>query len=210
MRLLLVRHGDAHAGLQGLVPGRRGCGGLTELGRDQAASLRDYLGRHDRVRPDALLASTLPRAVETARIIAPALGFDTVEEQCDLCEVHTGEADGLEWAEYGERYGTFVMQDEPERVFAPEGESWNSFHARVESMLARVAREYAGQTVVAVCHAGVIMASLRVLLGMPRSGRHSGLRPTNTGITEWEHDGTTRLWTLRSFNETPHLVPTVS
>src|SRR5205823_4786823 len=126
VRLTLVRHGDAHAGFHGLVPGLRGCGGLTDLGRRQAASLRDYLSSHDRVKADVLVASTLPRAIETAQIIAPALGFEEVEQHCDLCEVHTGEADGLEWAEYGTRYGTFMMQDEPDRVFAPQGESWNS------------------------------------------------------------------------------------
>lgn len=124
----------------------RGCGGLTDEGRGQASALADYLATHDRVKADALLASTLPRA------------------------------------------------------------SWNSFHGRVQSMLERVAKEYAGQTVVAVCHAGVVMASLRVLLGMPRSGVHSGLHPVNTGLTEWEHDDTTRLWTRHSLNETPHLV----
>ena len=210
VRLILVRHGDAHAGFHGLVPGRRGCGGLTDRGREQAASLRAYLSGHDRVKADVLVASTLPRAIETAQIIAPALGFEAVEESCDLCEVHTGEADGLEWAEYGTRYGTFMMQDEPDRVFAPQGESWNSFHERVQSMLERVAREYTRETVVAVCHAGVIMASVRVLLGMPGGGVLGGLRPTNTGLTEWEHDDATKLWTLHSFNETPHLVAPVA
>lgn len=210
MRLILVRHGDAYAGFHGLVPGRRGCGGLTDVGRAQAEALRDYLCGHDRVNADVLIASTLPRAIETAQIIAPALGFAAVEQHCDLCEVHTGEADGLEWAEYGTRYGTFAMQDEPDRVFAPQGESWNSFHERVQSMLERIAGDYAGRTVVAVCHAGVIMASLRVLLGMPRSGAHGGVRPKNTGLTEWERDDATQLWTLHSFNETPHLVATVT
>lgn len=210
MRLILVRHGDAYAGFHGLVPGRRGCGGLTDVGRAQAEALRDYLRGHDRVNADVLIASTLPRAIETAQIIAPALGFAAVEQHCDLCEVHTGEADGLEWAEYGTRYGTFAMQDEPDRVFAPQGESWNSFHERVQSMLERIAGDYAGRTVVAVCHAGVIMASLRVLLGMPRSGAHGGVRPKNTGLTEWERDDATQLWTLHSFNETPHLVATVT
>jgi hypothetical protein len=29
------------------------------------------------------------------------------------------------------RYGSFNMEAEPDRVFAPEGESWNSFNERV-------------------------------------------------------------------------------
>jgi broad specificity phosphatase PhoE len=158
------------------------------------------------VRADVLLASVLPRAIETASIIAPGLGLEISGQECDLCEVHTGEADGLTWTEYAARYGSFDMQVEPDRVFAPAGESWNSFHQRVQRMLERVAREYDGQTVVAVCHAGVIMASMRMLLGIPHLGSGAQLRPTNTGLTEWEHDPALDRWTLHSFNETSHLL----
>jgi broad specificity phosphatase PhoE len=206
MRLVLVRHGAAHAGFHGVIGGQRGCSGLTDLGRRQAEALREHLAASDRVRADVLLASTLPRAIETAQIIAPGLGLETFGQACDLCEVHTGEADGLEWAEYTTRYGTFDMEAEPDRVFAPEGESWNSFHERVGQMLDRVAREYPDQTVVAACHAGVIMASLRVLLGIPHPGTGAQLRPSNTGITEWEHDPSLDRWTLHSFNEIAHLM----
>ena len=206
MRLILVRHGDAFAGFSGVIGGVRGCGGLTDLGRLQAAALRDHLLTTRRVRADVLVASTLPRAVETAEIIAPGLGIEIAGRECDLCEVHTGEADGLTWAEYGTRYGSFDMEAEPDRVFAPAGESWNSFHERVSTMLDRVATEYEGQTVVAVCHAGVIVASLRRLLGFPHPGTGAQLRPSNTGLTEWEHDPALGRWTLHSFNEATHLV----
>lgn len=204
MRLVLVRHGDAHAGFHGVIGGPTGCSGLTPRGRSQAEALRDYLASSGRLRADVLLASVLPRAVETAEVIAPALGIDSFARECDLCEVHTGEADGLEWAEYGVRYGSFDMEAEPDRVFAPAGESWNSFHERVRQMLERLAGEYDGRTVVAVCHAGVIMASIRVLLGVPRLAPGARLQPTNTGLTEWEHRG--ERWTLHSFNETAHLL----
>jgi probable phosphoglycerate mutase len=207
MRLVLVRHGDANAGFSGVIGGERGCTGLTALGRRQAAALRDDLAHSGRVRADVLLASTLPRAIETAEIIAPGLGIETFDRARDLCEVHTGDADGLEWAEYGARYGSFDMEAEPERVFAPEGESWNSFHARVREMLDRVAREYAGRVVVAVCHAGVIMASMRLLLGAPVVASSAAqLRPSNTGLTEWEHDEARGVWVLHSFNEAHHLL----
>lgn len=207
MRLVLVRHGDAHAGFHGVIGGPTGCAGLTDRGRIQAEALRDHLARSGRVAADVLLASTLPRAIETAEIIAPGLGVQTFGRECDLCEVHPGEADGLEWAEYGTRYGSFDMEAEPDRVFAPEGESWNSFHERVEQVLERLARDYAGQTVVAVCHAGVILASMRLLLAMPRSTADAArLHPVNTGLTEWEHDEMLDRWALRSFNEAGHLL----
>jgi broad specificity phosphatase PhoE len=206
MRLILVRHGDAHAGFHGVVGGRTGCTGLTDLGRQQAEALRDRFDRTGAVRADALVSSVLPRAVETAQIIAPGLGIEPGSQECDLCEVHTGDADGLTWAEYGTRFGSFDMEAEPDRVFAPGGDSWNSFHERVRATLERLARDHAGQTVVTVCHAGVIMASLRVLLGIPHPGTGAQLRPTNTGLTEWDHDETLGRWTLHSFNDASHLV----
>lgn len=206
MRLVLVRHGDAHAGLHGTIGGRRGCAGLTELGRQQAAALRDHLDSSRLLRPDVLLASELPRAVETAQIIAPALGFDDVERDCDLCEVHTGEADGLEWTEWSRRYGPLDMEREPGRVFAPGGDSWNSFNERVRATMERLAREHPVSTVVAVCHAGVIQASVRTLFDIPHPGTGARLHPSNTGLTEWEHDPTIGRWTLRAFNDTAHLL----
>ena len=206
MRLILVRHGDAYAGFNGLIAGVAGCTGLTPHGRRQAEALRDFLESSDRVQADALLVSLLPRAIETAEIIAPALGIEISAPQCDLCEIHPGDADGLEWAEYNVRYGSFDMEGEPDRVFAPAGESWNSFHARVRTMLDDIAREHVDRHVVAVCHAGVITASLRVLLDMPIPGTNTQLRPTNTGLTEWEYDPSLDRWTLHSFNETAHLL----
>jgi broad specificity phosphatase PhoE len=206
MRLILVRHGDAHAGFHGVVAGPRGCTGLTELGRRQAEALRDHLAATGRVRPDVLLASEIPRAIETAEIIAPGLGLDIGGHECDLCEIHTGEADGLAWTEYTARYGGFDMEVEPDRVFAPQGESWNSFHDRVHTTLVRFAEEYAGKTVVAVCHAGVVMASVRRLLGVAHPGTGTQLRPTNTGLTEWSHDAERDRWTLHSFNDASHLL----
>jgi probable phosphoglycerate mutase len=118
-------------------------------------------------------------------------------------------ADGLDWAEWGERYGPFDMESEPDRLFAPGGESWNSFHDRVTGMLERLAGAYEGRTVVAVCHGGVIAASLRVLLGIPRLGGVNRALPTNTGLTEWEWEPGPGRWTLHSFNEADHLLPWV-
>jgi broad specificity phosphatase PhoE len=206
VQLILVRHGDAYAGFHGVIGGERGCTGLTPLGRAQAEALRDHLAVKGGVRADVLLASVLPRAIETASIIAPGIGLEVAGHECDLCEVHTGEADGLSWTEYTSRYGSFDMEAEPDRVFAPAGESWNGFHERVRGTLERVAREYDGQTVVAVCHAGVIMASMRVLLGIPHPGTGARLRPTNTGLTVWEHEQSPGRWTLHSFNDAGHLL----
>ena len=206
MRLILVRHADAYAGFDGVISGPAGCRGLTELGRRQAEALREYLANTRRIHADVLLASVLPRALETAGIIAPALGLQAIHQDCDLCELHTGEADALAWSEYAVQYGWFDMEVESERVFAPGGESWKTFHERILRLCRRIAAEFADKTVVAVCHAGVIMASIRVLFDIPHPGTMARIRPTNTGITEWEYEQAFDRWTLHSFNERAHLL----
>ncbi len=205
VRLILVRHGDAHAGFHGPIGGPVGCRGLTDIGRRQAARLGEHLTTNGRPAVDVLLTSQIPRAIETAGIIARALGFDDVPQDCDLCEVHTGEADGVDWAEYPSRFGSFDMAAEPDRVFAPGGDSWNGFHDRVRATMDRIADEHIGQTVMAVCHAGVIAASLRVRLGVPTDAVSARLVPTHTGLTEWEHDRSNGQWTLRSYDDARHL-----
>lgn len=206
MRLFLVRHGDAHAGFHGPIAGPKGCSGLTPLGRRQATALGSHLAGSGRVRADVLVTSVLPRAIETAEIVGSALGLAVSERDCGLCEVHTGEADGMDWSEYNRLYGSFDMEAEPDRPFARGGESWNGFHERVRGTLGRLAGDHAGRTVVAVCHAGVIMASMRLLLGMPDPTTSGHLRPTNTGLTEWEHNPSVESWILRSYNEAGHLI----
>ncbi len=205
MRLVLVRHADAYAGLTGTIAGPTGCSGLTPLGRRQAEALRDRLATSGTLTADVLLASTLPRAIETARIIAPAIGFTSPDLDCDLCEVHTGEADNTDWADYPTRFGAFDMTAEPDRVFAPGGDSWNSFNQRVHATMERLAHDHADRTVVAVTHAGVIMASVRTIFDIPQPGTGALLRPSNAGLTLWEHDMAAGRWTLHTFNDFDHL-----
>ncbi|MBV9951821.1 MAG: histidine phosphatase family protein [Acidimicrobiia bacterium] len=205
MRLILVRHGEAYAGFHGPIAGPTGCQGLTPEGRRQAEALRDHLAASGEVRADVLMASVLPRAIETATIIAPGLGLELSVTDCDLCEVHTGEADGTDWSEYNERYGSFDMEAEPDRRFAPGGDSWNSFHERVRDVLDRLAREHADETVVAVCHAGVIIASMRLLLGIVDPSTSAHLQPTNTSLTVWEHQEEADRWLLHGYNDAGHL-----
>src|SRR5215218_610345 len=99
-RLVLVRHGESMATVDGVVGGHQGCRGLSDRGRRQAEALRDRLVATGEIRADVLMASVLPRAVETAEIMAPALGGLAVEQECDLCEIHPGEGDGLAWSEF--------------------------------------------------------------------------------------------------------------
>ena len=99
------------------------------------------------------------------------------------------------------------MEAEPDRVFAPEGESWNSFHERVQRTCSSAwPPTTPDETVVAVCHAGVIMASMRVLLGIahPRPA-HAAAAHQHRADRVGARPVLDR-WTLHSFNEAGHLL----
>jgi len=204
VQLTLVRHGDAHAGFTGPIGGETGCRGLTDLGRRQAERLRERLAIDDTIRPEVVVTSRIPRAIETAGYVGEALGLSDIEQDCGWCEVHTGDADGVDWVDYPSTFGSFDMMVEPDRFFAPNGDSWNSFHARVDDMMLTTATRWPDTHVMVVCHAGVIAASLRA-----RFGRHLGsgvrLTPTHTGLTTWSFDPERSEWSLRSYDDATHL-----
>jgi probable phosphoglycerate mutase len=100
-RLILVRHGASHHKDDGVVGGPRGCRGLTAGGRRQAERLAQRLAAELPDDPAAVYCSVLPRAVETAEILAAALARPEFVQDCGLCTWHTpAEADGKQWAEY--------------------------------------------------------------------------------------------------------------
>lgn len=207
-RLVLVRHGEAQCHVDQVVGGLKSCTGLSDLGRRQACALRDRLSSSGELAgTDVLYASTLPRAVQTAEILAPALGGLEVRQDEELCELHPGTADGITWEEFRARY-TWPGGRETSfyRPMAPDAESWALFSARVGGVLTRLAADHAGQTVAVACHGGVIENSFRALGHLSLSPQFL-LRIENTSITEWERPTGTgeHLWTLVRFNDAAHL-----
>ena len=151
----------------------------------------------------ALLCSPVLRALQTAEVLARTLPVEPIEQDCDLCELHPGEADGLSWGANRATYGAFDLLTSPTRAYAPGAESWLEFIDRVRATLERLARRFAGQTVVAVTHAGFIVASVLVLFAIPRPGTGARLDPDYTSLTEWHV--AQAMWQLVRFNDTSHL-----
>ena len=205
-RLVLVRHGEAACNVAGIVGGRRGCTGLTQLGVRQAEALRDRLLRTEELAAtEAVYASVLARARQTAAVIAPGIGGGSlaVAEECDLCELHPGEGDGLTWAAFSERFGEPDWDADPTTPLAPGGESWDGFVDRAAAALGTLAQRHRGGRVVAVCHAGVIESSLIAFVPVsPR--RRLKLRTAHVSLTEWEHDDD-QGWRLLRYNDAAHL-----
>jgi 2,3-bisphosphoglycerate-dependent phosphoglycerate mutase len=202
-RLVIIRHGESVSTVERRIGGVRTCGGLSPLGRKQAEALAARLARTGEVTPDAVVASTMRRAVETAEIIAPALGDLPIERVADLGEHEPGpECDGLSYDVFVERYGQPDWMGDPFIVGFPGGETVAAFKFRAATALHRVAHENEGATVVVVCHAGVVDVALRTFLNLPLSGVFE-LSTANTSITELLHTGP--RWRLLRYNDHAHL-----
>jgi probable phosphoglycerate mutase len=201
-RLLLVRHGESEVTVRRVVGGELTCSGLSPLGVRQAVALRDRLEREGGLRVDALLTSTLPRAYETADLVASAIDAGHAERDPDLVEHRPGEADGVAFADYAARFGAFDLRAHPDRPLSPGGESLNQFHARIIAAFARIEERFAGGTVLVVCHGGVIDVMFREYLGVGLQAPFD-LWTLNTSITEFVRGA--ERWMLRRYNDTAHL-----
>ena len=206
-RLFLIRHGESVAQVEGFVSGHDTCRGLSDLGRRQVQALHDRLARTGEISADVLLTSILPRAIETASIIAPAIGGHEPVQDCDLCEIHPGDAEGLTWTEWQEKY--FQEDYDPSTPSAPNGESWIGFSERVANTLKRYVEEHAGKVIVAAVHGGVIEASISAFTDLHPT--HGSLGPLiNASITEWVHHEPPfgrrgSRWQLVRYNDAAHV-----
>ncbi len=204
-RLVLVRHGEAHCNVAGIVGGPRGCTGLTDLGREQAAALARRVGSsHEFDGVTALYSSVLERARETASIVAGSLPHTTVVADCDLCELHPGRADAMSWDEMIEAFGGPDWDRDPDEPFAPEGESWTGFYERCVAAFERLSRAHPGEQVLLFVHGGVIEQAVKLAIGSPAAQRLL-LRTEHCSMTEIELDaGRVRL--LRYNDRAPRAV----
>lgn len=162
MHLLWVRHGEPVRieGGSG-VPANPS---LTRRGHEQAQRLAEWLA-HESI--DVVVSSPQRRAVETAAPIAAAHGLD-VEVVDGLVEYdvqadHYIPIEELR-ATNDERWRALVEG----RWEAIGGESTTAFRARVRTTVDLLIEQHAGETVVAVCHGGVINVALASVLGLDR------------------------------------------
>ena len=209
-RIILVRHGESLAQERQVVGGH-GCAGLSALGVRQVEALRDRLLLTGELADATVLySSVMARAVQTARILAPALGDLEVEQDCDFCEGHPSpESDGMAWEEFDQRWPA-PAEWSPDVAREPGGESYAQMRARVSARFDKVTERHRGETVVVVCHGGVVVHSmLRWLEIEPIGGRtRAWLDPVNSSLTEWRMAGNP-MWRseieLVRFNDHAHL-----
>lgn len=146
--LCLIRHGETDWNLHGLTQGSTDIP-LNDFGREQARLTGAYLTDFAW---DAVYASDLGRAYETATIIADSVGLKSIAREPRLRERSFGEAEGLDINERKSRYA--------DSSSIPGSESWESVRTRGLEVLEEIAVDNPGRRVLVVSHGGVIMSVL--------------------------------------------------
>ena len=203
-RVILIRHGESNVTVERVVGGPRSCTGLSDLGRRQAAALAERLSRTGEIRADVLISSAYPRAIETAEILRPALDGLLVRQVTDVGEHFPGdEVDGMTFEAYGARYGLTDWNGDPYAAGFPGGETIAAFQHRVAKAMTAIVAGHPGETIVVVCHGGVIDSALRRFLGSPATGLYE-VHTLNTSITEFFLVEPNR-WRMLRYNDAAHL-----
>jgi broad specificity phosphatase PhoE len=196
-RLYLVRHAQSE-GNRGEYEDPDNDPPLSAVGLEQAGRLARRFARQ---RVDAVYASPLRRALETARAIADQAGLQVCPLE-DLREVDLG-APQREFGAYTEEQALALRErlgGQPTWDTFPGSEGSASARLRIARAFDGIVAERPGQRVVVVAHAAVIQTYVSQVLGVERD---FVFYPFNAGITSIRAKGDRRvIWRL---NDVAHL-----
>ena len=194
--LFLVRNADTDFTRDGRVAGRRDIG-LSRAGRTQAEHLRDHLAasKHEIVE---ILASPLPRAVETAEILAAPMGHGVVRDP-RLIDFDAGRWEGQSHQDIGAsaEYQRFLVNPVDESI--PGGEKISDVRDRVVASISQaLADNELGASILVVSHAGPLRVLLAHYLGMNLVHYHRlRLSPASLSVLRFESEsGVPRILTI--------------
>ncbi len=171
--LILVRHGETAWNREGRIQGHSDST-LTPEGVSQAHAMGERLLRDRKTDLiDQVIASDLPRAAHTARLITAQTGH-AVRINHDLRERAFGIAEGKTYEEIDRDHPEMFsrVRDTDPDFAVTGGESRNQFHQRVIGALQAIAQTHAGSRTLIVTHGGVLAAVYRWLNGLPVSSPH--------------------------------------
>ncbi len=159
----LVRHGESLFNRMGIVQGHTNSP-LTDLGRKQARRVGEVL--RDRG-IEAVYASDLIRAWETARIIGGEIGIEPVAME-GFREIRLGKWEGRSIEEIREKDGRNLelWYSCPLEAKIPGAESLEAFQERVLHTLEGIKRREGEGRVAVVSHGGVLSVIISHVLGL--------------------------------------------
>ena len=198
-RFIVVRHGETQWNIQQRIQGH-GDSPLTPRGEAQADAIAERLAREEF---DALVASDLGRAMQTAQRIAARTGHVVIPD-ARLRERNFGIGEGLTYAEIDERFpGAFSRTQEMDPDYlVPGGETRRHFHHRVMLAFEALALEHHGKRIAVVAHGGVLAVIYRVVHDIPVA------RPHTIPIANASYNALTfaaDTWSLEAWDDVAHL-----
>lgn len=199
MKLILTRHGETEWNLMRRTQGSTDTA-LTERGREQARLLARRL-RGTKI--DVIYASSLSRAMETARIIGEAVGAPVVEEP-DLREYAFGSWEGehIDTLKINFPKAYELWERAPEKSAIPDAEPFPDYSRRIRGFLDRTLEKHEGGTVMAVSHALTSKLLITNGLGVPERFIHC-FRVENASVNVLNFLGGQVV--LEKLNDTNHL-----
>jgi alpha-ribazole phosphatase len=164
LRLVLIRHGETEASVQGRCAGTLDSP-LTDRGHAQMRSAARYL----KTQPTAALyASPRQRAMDSARVLTRGDTAPPVSIDSRLSEIDFGVLEGLTYDEVAARHPTVwqAWMGTPTDVTFPGGESFAAFSARVDDFMRHLRQQDHERAVTVVAHGGVNRVVLARALGL--------------------------------------------
>lgn len=163
MKLLIIRHGQTDANVSRQLQGSRLDQSLNEVGRSQAEAVLPLLQKEQ---VDAVYASHLKRAYETAEIITNHLGLEVRPTQL-ISEKDFGELTSKTWDQAHQEFGNEQLR-ELDRAHAYDyrpynGESVDQVKERIGIFLDQVQQRHPSQSIIAVTHGGIIRTLYHML-----------------------------------------------
>ena len=198
-RFIVVRHGETEWNVANRVQGHRDSP-LTAAGRSQAEAIAARLAREHF---DALVASDLGRAMDTAAAISRGCGL-AVQPEPRVRERAFGEGEGLAYEELERRWPGAFSRDratDPD-LAVPGGESRRQFQERVKTAFEDLAAAHAGRRLVVVAHGGVLAALHRIVHDIPVTTPHRvPIANASYNAVAFQADA----WAIEAWGDVDHL-----
>ena len=154
--VILIRHGQSITNVTQVFTGHYDVP-LSTLGQEQARRTAAYLRANFQI--DAIYASDLMRAMQTAQPTAAAFGLP-IQPEPDLREISAGLWERVPFAQLEQDYPQLYDcgRHDIGRCICPQGESVAHLFDRVQAAVSRAVAAHPGQTIAFFTHATPVRA----------------------------------------------------
>lgn len=213
MNLRIVRHAESTGNAQGRWQGRNDTQ-LTDLGREQAAKLRERFTAES-YQPSHIYSSPLSRTFETAQIASGAWDIPIVQVD-DLMETDVGVFTAKTWQEIEEQMPDVAREFAVSRNLdiVDGAETYTQRTDRAQRVIDLLTGKHADDdSVLVFSHGGIINHIFAQLMGTERMWglgvRNTALFEFTIAVDRWQLDGHDRfnsnLRRINLFNDASHL-----